>query len=188
MYNKILDSVAMPRQWNNQENVNTWVTHHGNIQRGNIQANGIFRDLPKSNEYRPLFKTRKKGDSEFTRGGMAGAKPITPPSSAHQIHGKVTAKILHTVFCKIINRRKQDSEIFKKYWGHLHGKRYMCMNHILEKCRNPNCSFYHAKAKKMDAQYASKVCLVIAPGIDYIWRHGAADIQIPYPVGGKRKM
>ena len=26
------------------------------------------------------------------------------------------------------------------------------------------------------------------PGVDYIWRHGAADIQMPAPVGNKRKM
>ena len=35
--NKFLDSVTMPRQWNNQENVNTWATHHGKIQGGNMQ-------------------------------------------------------------------------------------------------------------------------------------------------------
>ena len=40
--NKFLDSVTIPRQWNNQENVNTWATHHGEIQGGNMQANGVF--------------------------------------------------------------------------------------------------------------------------------------------------
>ena len=40
--NKFLDSVTMPRQWNNQENINTWGTHHGKIQGVNIQANGFF--------------------------------------------------------------------------------------------------------------------------------------------------
>ena len=39
----------------------------------------------------------------------------------------------------------------------------------------------------MDAQYASNVCTVLAPGMDYILRHGAADIQVPYPIGSKRK-
>ena len=32
--NKLLDSVTMPSQCNNQENVNTWATHHGKIQGG----------------------------------------------------------------------------------------------------------------------------------------------------------
>ena len=29
--NKFFDSVTIPRQWNNKENVNTWGTHQGNI-------------------------------------------------------------------------------------------------------------------------------------------------------------
>ena len=62
------------------------------------------------------------------------------------------------------------------------------MHHILTKCRNLNCSFYHAHAKELDAQYAANVCTVIAPGMNYIWVHGAADIQMPDPVGSKRKM
>ena len=78
---------------------------------------------------------------------MAGTKPRTLPSSARQIYGKVPAKIFHTLFCKSIDRRKQDNEFFTKIWGKLHGKRDMCMHHILEKCRNPNFSFYHAQAK-----------------------------------------
>ena len=48
---------------------------------------------------------------------MAGAKPRKPPSSAHQIYGEVPAKICHTLFCKIIDCEKQDSEIFTKIWG-----------------------------------------------------------------------
>ena len=39
---KLLDSVTIPRQWNNQENVKTWGTHHDKIQGGNMQANGVF--------------------------------------------------------------------------------------------------------------------------------------------------
>ena len=40
--NKFLNSVTMPRQLNNQDNVNTWATHRGKIQGGNMQANGVF--------------------------------------------------------------------------------------------------------------------------------------------------
>ena len=56
------------------------------------------------------------------------------------------------------------------------------------KCINPNFLFYHEQAKELDAQYAVNICTVIAPGMDYIWRHGAAGIQMPAPVGSKRKM
>ena len=75
-----------------------------------------------------------------------------------------------------------------KYGGNLHGKRYMCMHHILEKYRNPSCSFYHAQTKELDSKYASNVCTVIAPGMDYIWRHGSVDIKTPAPVGSKLKI
>ena len=40
----------------------------------------------------------------------------------------------------------------------------------------------------MDAKYAANVCKLIAPGVDYIWRHGAADIQMPAPLGSEHKM
>ena len=107
---------------------------------------GFSRQRPNANDFRPLLKTSKKGNTKFTREGMAGAKPRTPPSSAHQIYGKVPAKIFHTLFCKGIDRGKKTKDL-PKYGGNLHGKRDMCMHHILEKCRNPNCSFYHAQAK-----------------------------------------
>ena len=77
---------------------------------------------------------------------------------------------------------------FPKYVGNLHGKRDMSMHHILEKCRNPNCSFYHEQKKLLDAQYAANVCTVIVPGMEYISRHGAADIQMPDPVWSKRNL
>ena len=40
--NKLLDSVTMPRKWNNQYNLNTWETHHDKIQGGGMQENGVF--------------------------------------------------------------------------------------------------------------------------------------------------
>ena len=39
----------------------------------------------------------------------------------------------------------------------------------------------------MDAQYVANVFTVLEPGMDYIWRHGAADIQVSSPVGIKCK-
>ena len=40
--NEFLDSVKMPSQWNNQDYVNTWSTHHVKVQGVNMQANGVF--------------------------------------------------------------------------------------------------------------------------------------------------
>ena len=32
----------MPSQWNHQENINTWGTHQGNSQGGNMQENRVY--------------------------------------------------------------------------------------------------------------------------------------------------
>ena len=74
---------------------------------------------------------------------------------------------------------------FPKFGENLQGKREMCMYHTLAKCMNPNCSLYHANAKEMYAQYAANICTVLAPGMDYIWRHGASKIQVLSSVGSK---
>ena len=61
----------------------------------------------------------------------------------------------------------------------------MFMHHFLEKYMNPNCAFYHAQSNELYTQYAENVCTFMAPGMDYIRRRGAADIQVPYPVESK---
>ena len=108
---------------------------------------GLFRQHPKAYKCIPSFNTGKKLNKKITGEGMADTKSRTPPFSACQIYGKVPAKIFNTLFRKSTGRRKQDNKIFSKIWGKLHGKRNMCMHHILEKYRNPNCSFYHEQAK-----------------------------------------
>ena len=80
---------------------------------------GLFRQRPKAYKFRPLFNTGKKGNTKFTREGMADTKSRTPPSSARQIYGKVPAKIFNTLFRKSTGRRKQDNERFSKIWGKL---------------------------------------------------------------------
>ena len=110
----------MPRQCNKQDNMNTWGTHQGKIQGGGYASKwGFSRQRPKENKFTPLFNTSKKGNAKFTRGGVADTKPRTLPSIARQIYDKVPAKIFHTLFRKVIVRRKQDNEIFVKIWGKL---------------------------------------------------------------------
>ena len=91
-------------------------------------------------------------------------------------------------FAKVLVAGNKTLKYLSEYEGNSHGNRDMCMHHILEKRRNSNCSFYHAKEKSLDAQYTDNVYTVIAPGMDYICRHGASDIQMPYPVGNKLNM
>ena len=101
---------------------------------------------------------------------------------------KFLQKYLTPYFAKVLVAGNKTTKDLPKYGGNLHGKRDMCMHHILEKCRKPNFLFYHAQAKELDSRYSANVCTVVAPGMDHIWRHGAADIQMPAQVGSKRKM
>ena len=68
------------------------------------------RCCTKANGSRPLLNTSKKGNkiSKFTREGMAGAKPRTPPSSAHQIYGKVPEKYATPDFAKLLIAGKRQ--------------------------------------------------------------------------------
>ena len=69
----------------------------------------------------------------------------------------------------------------------LQGKRDMCIHHILKESMNPNCDFYHAQTNEFYSQYVENICTVLALGMDYIRRHGAADIQVLSPVGSNCK-
>ena len=105
----------MPRQWNDQDNVNTWGTHHGKLQGGEYASQWVLlRHHSKDIQFRPLLKTSKKGNAKSTMEGMAYEKPRTTPSGACQIYGRVPAKIFHTLFRKRIGRGKQDNERFSK--------------------------------------------------------------------------
>ena len=114
------------------------------------------------------------------------------PEHRHPMLIKFMAKFLQKYailyFEKLLIAGNKTVRDLPKYWGNLHGKRYMCMHHILEKCRNPNSPFYHAQAKELDAQYAANLCTVMAPDIYYIFRHRAADIKMPSQLGRKLKM
>ena len=135
--NKLLDPVTMKRQWNNQENLNTWATHHGKIQGGNVQPNGVFRYSPKVNKFRPLFNISKKGNGNFIRGGMLWQ--AQNPEHRHLVIIKFMAKFVQKYstpyFTKVLIAGKKTVNDLPKYGGKLHGKRDMCMNQILEKCK-----------------------------------------------------
>ena len=52
--NKLLNLVTMPRKWNNQDTGNNWEIHHGKVNGGNMQANGVFPgDVPMPNGPEP---------------------------------------------------------------------------------------------------------------------------------------
>ena len=129
----------MPREWNNQENVNTWATHHGKIQGGNMQANGGFTGTIQ----RP---TSLDPYSKLTRKGMQNSQEkiwkSQNPEHRYPVLIKFMARFLQKdstpYFEKVLITGNKRVKNLQKYGGHLHGKRDMYMHHILEKCRNPN--------------------------------------------------
>ena len=104
--NKLLDSVTIPRQCNSQENINTWGTHQGKSQGGNIQVTGVFPGNNQRTTSLETYLTQARKRFCFTREGMGNTKSITLTSSACQIYGKVPAKIFHILFRRGIGRRK----------------------------------------------------------------------------------
>ena len=113
------------------------------------------------------------------------------PSSFHPVSIQFMARLLQKYatlyFAKLLIAGNKTVHDLKKIGSNLQGKRDICMHHILTKCINPNCTFYHAQSKELDAQYADNICTVQAPVMDFIWRHGASYIQVPSPVRINRK-
>ena len=66
----------------------------------------------------------------------------TKSEHRHPVFVKFMAKFLKkystTYFEKVLVAGNKKTKYFPKYGGNLHGKRDMCMHHILEKLRNTN--------------------------------------------------
>ena len=146
--NKFLDSVTMPRQWKHQEYINTWGTHQGKSQGWNIQANGVYsRNVQRPTNLDHYATQERKGIQHLQGKGWQTQNQ----EHRHPVLIKFMAKFLKKYstpyFVKVLVARNKTTKYLPKYGGNLHGKRDICMHHILEKCRNPNFSFYHAQAK-----------------------------------------
>ena len=154
-----------------------------------MQANGVLSGTVQRPTILDPYSTQsRKGIQNSQEKGWQEQNP----EHRHLVLIKFMAKFLQKYatpyFEKMLIAGNKTLKYLAKYGGNLHGKRDMCMHHILEKCRNPNFSFYHAQEKELDAKYTVNVCTLIAPGMYYIWRNGAADIPIPDPVGSKQNM
>ena len=89
--NKLFYSFIMPRQWNNQENVNTWGTHHGNIKGGNMQANGVFPGTVQSPTSLETYSTQARKGIQILQGKGWQAQN---PEHCHPVLIKFMAKFL----------------------------------------------------------------------------------------------
>ena len=123
-----MDSVTIPMQWNNQYNINTWGTHQGKSQGGNIQAIGVFSGNVQSPTSLDPYSTQvRKGIQHLQGKGWQTQNP----EHRHPVLVKFMAKILQKYstpyFEKVLVSRNRTTKDLPKYGGKLHGKREMCM-------------------------------------------------------------
>ena len=134
--------MEQPREYKHLGNP-TW-----NIQGGNMQANGVFSGTVQTPTSLDPYLTQaiKRMQNSQEKGWQA-----QNPEHRHPVLIKFMARFLQKYsipyFAKLLIAGNKTVKCLPKYGGNLHGKRDMCMNHILEKYRNPNLPFYHAQAK-----------------------------------------
>ena len=113
-----------------------------------MQANGVFPgNVQRPTSLDPYATQARKGIQNLQGNGWQTQNT----EHRHPVLIKFMAKFLQKYstpyFAKVLVAGNKTTKYLPKYGGNLHGKRDMCMYHILEKCRNPNCSFYHAQEK-----------------------------------------
>ena len=146
--NKLLESVPMPRQWNNQDNINIWGTHQGKSQGVDMQATGGFPgNVQKPTSLDPYSTQSRKGMQHLQGKGWQTKKSEHHHPVLVKFMEKFLQKYLAPYFSKVMVTGNKTTKDSPKYEVKLQGKREMCMHHILAKWRNPNCSFYHAQEK-----------------------------------------
>ena len=113
--NKFFDSVTIPRQWNHQENINTWGTHQGKIQGGGMQANGVYSgNVQRPTSLEPYATQEIKGIQNLQGKGWQTQNC----EHHHPVLVKFMAKFLKNI----------QHLIYQKYWSQETKQRNICQN------------------------------------------------------------
>ena len=119
----------MPRQWKNQENVKILSTHHGNIQRGKMQANGVFPGtFQRPTSLYPYSTQARKGTQNFQGKVCQAQNPEHRNIVLIKFMVKFLQKYATHYFAKVLIAGNKTVKYLPKYGGNLHGKRDMCMH------------------------------------------------------------
>ena len=112
--NKFLDSVTMPRQWNNQDNLNTWGTHHGKIQGVNMQANGFFiGTIQRPTSLDPYSTQARKGIKNSQGKGWRAQNPEYRHPVLVKFMAKPLQKYFTPYFAKVLIAEKNNKRFTK---------------------------------------------------------------------------
>ena len=178
----------MPRQWNNQENIDTWRTHQGKGQGGNMQATGVFHATSKGVQVYNLIQHRQEREYVIYQGRDGRHKIQNTAIQCLSNLWQSSCKNIQHLIPKSTGRRKQENKIFARIWGkliwykgHVHASHFGKMD-------KPKLLVLSCTGKRIGLTICSPCMHSDCPGMYYIWWHGAADIQIPATVGSKQNM
>jgi len=185
--NRPLESVTLPRQWKFQENSFGSNMALGQGSNHNHNAFGGNQHRPQGQD--PFSPPVSSGQATKPLQGKGWVPPSPDPRHPFFINfmGKFLQRYGTPYFTKVLIAGNKKVGNLPRYGGNMQGKRDVCYHHLLAKCTNQNCKFHHALGRDVDAMYAEQVCRVLAPGMDYIWRNGASDIDVPSQVGSGSK-
>ena len=108
----------MPRQWNNQDNINTWGTHQGNIQGGDMQANGVYSgNIQRPKNLYPYATHARKGIQNLQGKGCQTQNP----EHCHPVLVKFMSKFLQKYstpyLAKVLVVGNKTTKYLPKYGG-----------------------------------------------------------------------
>ena len=113
-----------------------------------MQATGVFPgNVQRPTTLDPYSTQARKGVKNLQGKGWQTKNLEHHHPVLIKLMEKLVQKYSTPYFAKVLVAGNKATKYLPKYGGNLHGKRGMCMHHILEKNRNPNCSFYHAHTK-----------------------------------------
>ena len=113
-----MDSVTIPIQWNNQYNMNTWGTHQGKSQGGNMQATGVFTDnVQRPTHLDPYSTQARKGIQHLQGKGWQTQNPEHRHLVLVRFMAKFLQKYSTPYFAKVLVAGNITTKGFPKYGG-----------------------------------------------------------------------
>ena len=113
-----------------------------------MQANGVFPGTFQRPKSLDTYSKQARKEIKHPKGKVWQSQNS---EHCHPVLIKFMTRLLQKYtkpyFEKVLIPGNRTVRYLLKYEGKLQGKRDMRMHHILEKFRNPNCSFYNAQAK-----------------------------------------
>ena len=84
---------------------------------------------------------------------------------------KFNGRISVRQICQYANKTLRQLPYINKYM--VNGRNMLCYNHVLGSCSHgQSCGFNHVPGRELPADFISKLCTEIKPGVDHLVRNG----------------